>query len=107
MTKEAIEHVAAAENTVAAIREEAREKIRQIKTKRDEKINQLNEELREELETFKTQERQRLEEKLQNKIKSNKEDVQRLAEAYEKTYTQKQSELTDYIVKEVLKRYGN
>lgn len=107
MSREAIEHVTAAENTVAQIRQDANEKIRQIESVRDENINGINETLKAEIQSFKQNERQRFEEDLENKIQNNKENVRHVAQEYGKSYSDKQSEISDYIVKEVLKRYGN
>lgn len=107
MSREAIEHVTAAERTVAQIRQDANEKIRQIKSVRDEKINEINESLAFEIQSFKQNERLRYEEELENKIQNNKEAVRHVAQEYEKSYSGKQGEISDYIVKEVLKRYGN
>ena len=107
MSREAIEHVTAAERTVAQIRQDANEKIRQIKSVRDEKINEINESLAFEIQSFKQNERLRYEEELENKIQHNKENVQQVAQEYEKSYSGKQGEISDYIVKEVLKRYGD
>lgn len=107
VAKEAIEHVTEAENTVAKIRQDANEKLKEVEKLRDEEINKINDELQAEIQNFKKVERQKFEEKLENKIQTNKKNVGRTAEEYAKIYSEKQSELSDYIVKEVLDRYGN
>lgn len=107
VTREAISHVTDAENTIAKIRRNADEKFQEIETKKAEELNRIANELEAEIQSFKEAERQRFEENLQSKIQRNKEDVQNVAAEYETAYAQKQDELSDYIVKEVLKRYGN
>lgn len=107
MSREAIEHVTAAEKTVAQIRQDANEKIRHMESLRDENINEINEKLEVEIQSFKTNERLRFEEELENKIQNNKANVRQVAQEFEKSYLSKQGEISDYIVKEVLKRYGN
>ena len=82
MSREAIEHVTAAEHTVAQIRQEANEKIRQIETKRDKQIKEINENLDAEIQSFKQSERLRYEEGLEKLIHKNKENVQQMAQDY-------------------------
>lgn len=107
MTKEAISHVTEAENTVAKIRQNADEKLQTIEAKKEEQLNQINDELEAEIESFKQTERKKFEENLNQHVQQNKENVKHVATEYQAAYSQKQDELSDYIVKEVLRRYGN
>lgn len=107
MTREAINHVTEAENTVAKIRQNADEKIQAIETKKEEELQRINDELEAEIQSIEKSERQKFEKNLQKKIQANKKDVKNVADEYEVIYSQKKDELSDYIVKEVLRRYGN
>lgn len=107
MTNEAIGHVQEAENTVAQIRNNTKTKIEAIESKKQEEFDRLEEELEAEIQLFKRNERQKFEENLENKVQTSKEEVQNRAKEYEAAYAEKQNEISDYIVKEVLGRYGN
>lgn len=107
MTREAINHVTEAENTVAQIRQDAKDQIQAIERKKEEQIYEIKGSLETDIQSFKKEARQRFEGKLENRTQENKEDVKNVAEKYAAAYSRKQDELSDYIVKEVLKRYGN
>lgn len=107
MTNKAISHVVEAEETVARIRENAAKKQAEIEAERDSRISQIEQQRDEAIKTFKKEENKKYEEALTNKIEEYKLEIENEAQRYEASYNQKQKEITDYIVREVLKRYGN
>lgn len=106
MTKEAVIHVQEAESTVAKIRENANGNIRAIESKKEKQIQKINQDVQDELQTFKIEQRQKFEEQLVNTRNRNKKLVMDAAEKYQTSYEKNQEELSDYIVREVLRRYG-
>ena len=72
-----------------------------------ENRKEINENLDAEIQSFKQSERLRYEEGLEKLIHKNKENVQQIAQDYKENYLEKQKEISEHIVKEVLKRYGN
>ncbi len=107
MGNETINHVLQVEETVAKIREDAQLKIRQINMEKQDKIDTINNNFEQELRAFKESKKHEFEERLLNTKKENKESIQQVAKDYEQAYNQKKDQMTDYIVKEVLKRYGS
>ena len=107
MGNETINHVLQVEETVAKIREDAQLKIRQINMEKQDKIDTINNNFEQELRAYKESKKHEFEERLLNTKKENKESIQQVAKDYEQAYNQKKDQMTDYIVKEVLKRYGS
>lgn len=107
MTNRAISHVVEAEETIAKIRQNADEKRAVIEVTRDSKISQIKKDLDEAIKIFRKEQKQNFEEVLANKIENHKEEVKLEAKKYDYSYSQKQEAVSDYIVKEVLKRYGD
>lgn len=107
MTKEAVNHVKEAELTVAKIRENANENIRAIQSRKEDEIAIINQELQNQLQAFKKEQRQKFEEGLASKREQNKQLVKEEAEKYKASYSRIQEELSNHIVREVLKRYGD
>lgn len=107
MANETINHVLEVEKTVAKIREDAQLKIRQINMDKQDKIDEIQDTFNEELRAFKESKKHEMKAGLMNKQNENKESIRRVAEDYDHAYNQKKDQMTDYIVKEVLKRYGS
>lgn len=107
MANETINHVLEVEKTVAKIRDDAQIKIRQINMGKQDKIDEIQDAFNQELRAFKESKKHEFEAGLTNKKNKNKESITQVAEDYEHAYNQKKDQMTDYIVKEVLKRYGS
>lgn len=107
MANEAINHVVQVEQTIAKIRQEAEERIRQINLAKQDELDKIQEDLQQEVKSFKQAQKEAFENDLQNKIHENKQSIQSIAKSYEEKYNDKKEELNDYIVKEVLERYGS
>lgn len=107
MANETIDHVLEVENTISKIRDDAQLKIRQINYDKQESIEQIKNDLSQELREFKSTKMNELDVRLESAKNENKQSVQAEAENYERMYDQKKDQMTDYIIKEVLKRYGS
>ena len=107
MANDTINHVLEVEKTVAKIRDDAQIKIRKINMDKLDKIEALENNLKQEIRAFKELKKHEFEAGLINKQHENKESISQVAADYERVYTQKKDRMTDYIVKEVLKRYGS
>lgn len=107
MANETINHVLEVEKTVAKIRDDAQLKIRKINMDKLDKIEAIENNFNQELRAFKESKKHEFEAGLANKKDENKESIRQVAEEYEHVYTQNKDRMTDYIVKEVLKRYGS
>ena len=107
MANEAINHVVQVERTIAKIRQDAEEKIQQINAAKQEEITRIEAEFQNELKAFKKQKEQEYKEDLNQKVEANKQSIRSVADSYNERHTLKQEELSNYIVKEVLNRYGS
>ena len=107
MANDTINHVLEVEKTVAKIRDDAQIKIRKINMDKLDKIEAIENNLKQEIRAFKELKKHEFEAGLINKQHENKESISQVAADYERVYTQKKDRMTDYIVKEVLKRYGS
>lgn len=107
MANETINHVLEIEKTVAKIRDDAQMKIRQINMDKQDKIDEIQDTFTQELRAFKESKKHEFEAGLIDNKDRNKESINQIATDYAHTYTQKKDQITDYIVKEVLKRYGS
>lgn len=107
MANETINHVLEIEKTVAKIRDDAQMKIRQINIDKQDKIDEIQDTFTQELRAFKESKKHEFEAGLIDNKDRNKESINQIATDYAHTYTQKKDQITDYIVKEVLKRYGS
>lgn len=107
MANEAINHVVQVERTIAKIRQDAEDKIGQINLSKQEELDKICEELKREIKLFKLTQHEAFENDLKSNREANKQSIQSLADRYEDKYNEKREELSNYIVKEVLKRYGS
>ena len=107
MENETINHVLEVENTIAKIHEDAQIKIRKINYDKQEKVEQINNDLEQKVREFRLAKKEELEARLEKTKIENKESIKQISEEYEQTYYQKRDQMTDYIIKEVLNRYGS
>lgn len=107
MANEAINHVVEVERTIAKIRQDAKEKMNELNNIKNEQLDKIEQELQNEIQAFKKMKKQALENQLARNVTDNKQSIQTIAEEYNNNYAAKKEELSDYIVKEVLSRYGS
>lgn len=107
VTNKAIEHVKETEATIDKIRQEAHEKINKINEEKEREMERIDEELKNNIRAFKIEQREQFEQKLKQRVSTRKNEVSDEANKYQKTYESKKDELSSYIVREVLKRYGS
>ena len=107
MANEAINHVVEVERTIAKIRQDAKEKMNELNNIKNEQLDKIEQELQNEIQAFKKMKKQALENQLARNVADNKQSIQTIAEEYNNNYAAKKEELSDYIVKEVLSRYGS
>lgn len=107
MGNEAINHVMEVERTIAKIRKDAQGKLNQIKESKHVELDKIEQKLQNDIRDFKVMQRQNFESELSHTIQENKQSIKAVADDYSKSYNEKKEVLNDYIVREVLRRYGS